>query len=71
MDRDRISLNAQGRHCSLKFAGSELRDIRLLVQKHEISPYIPMNQIGEHLSVKLAGTRLDYINFLILRREAQ
>jgi len=72
MDRVRLSLNVTGKHGSLKFAGTDIREMRVLINNIvEKSPYVPMNQIGEHISVKLAGARLDYVCFNIETMEAR
>lgn len=72
MARVRVSLNVIGKHGSLKFAGSDIQELRLLINNIvEKSPYIPMNQIGEHISVKMAGSRLDYVCFNIEPMEAR
>ena len=64
MERVRLSTNITGKHGSLKFAGTDLSDLRVLINNIvEKSPYIPMNQTGEHISLKMAGERLDYVSF--------
>ncbi len=66
MARVRVSLNVIGQHGSLKFAGTDLQELRVLMNHIvEKSPYVPMNQIGEHISIKMSGTRLDYVCFNI------
>uniref|UniRef100_A0A6M3J5C5 Uncharacterized protein n=1 Tax=viral metagenome TaxID=1070528 RepID=A0A6M3J5C5_9ZZZZ len=72
MARVRMSLNVIGKHGSLKLAGTDLQELRVLMNYIvEKSPYIPMNQIGEHVGVKMAGTRLDYVCFNIEQMEAR
>ena len=72
MARVKLSLNVTGNHGSLKLAGTDLQELRVLMNHIvEKSPYIPMNQIGEHIGVKMAGTRLDYVCFNIELMEAR
>jgi len=63
MERVRCSLNVNGKHGSIKFSGTDLSDVRILLNFHDKTPYVPMNQIGEHIGIKFAGTRLDYVNY--------